>query len=498
MERSGLCVKPAVSGTEGVKHSAESGLVALADYQVDPKRKVIPSPAGAGKAAEIYLRDISNEPLWKLNQKLSKEDETDAEVKAIKAEIPFLIAPKDPDLSECFYYEHLFQDSLAKSLFPDVEDPKKLELIPPSTAPGSAALVYLIQDTSTKPPEIRGAFKIQPSKADGLKEILMTTAAEKFIKDKGKGKIDVSTTLGLGELSNQNYFIIQTSAPGKDLDHVLEDYAYLAKSKDTQENRRKVSEAIAGSAKVFAELHRMSPGVKGSPDAEAAERKAVKDNCMFDVNAFRATLLKEGPGVKDPQLPGPIEQAVNDSYLTKEQAQNLKKRLRKEMEDYKQIVEKGKIPPSFYHGDAHGGNVFIDKNGKATLIDYANFIYSIRNRDSGGVGDAANDVGRLIGSLQVEALKHGKSVEESAELAKEFLDSYKKQRGIEKGSEADKNFNTAVEFYRGIFYSLQSKDTTGKKFKAAYPPGAGTDDKTKLDNELKKKLYEAWLKKVEA
>ena len=362
------------------------------------------------------------------------------------------------------YYSRVFKGDMLKKAFPSI-DPKKIQLIAPTTPPGSGARVYLIKNTETG--EIIGAFKVQ--QRGGLDEILSTRAAERLLKERNPD-LQIAETLYGGKLSGtDDYFMVQSAAKGRDLDAIM--------SMGTQTEK---TQAIEAAAITLAKLH--------TERTTAATRLTERDKAAFqytldyELNAFDTNVIGNEKIVN-----GSLASLVKTGEISPREAIKMNKRMNEVATRYREIVLNNPelLKPTFVHGDAHGGNIFVDGEGKATLIDYGTLLWSASKKGV-EIGDRGNDIGRMLGNLVVESLRRGESGTGALVNAKIFLAEYKKSAHIVKGSKEEVAFNTSVELYYYRFFGIQSSDIKGVKFKCL----KNAVDCTQQN--LRQKLFESW------
>lgn len=410
---------------------------------------------------------------------------------------------------QCHYYEDLVRQKLRHFL--PLAPGEDFELWEPETPPGSGANVYLVR---SKPGgRVISALKIDRTQRDkdhnhdALFEVLTNLAGEAFLLHPRAKGLSAASNLALGQLAKDpdEYFLLESAAQGRDLDHWMG-------PKRSEEDQKA---ALRSSAALFAALHASrSPFGAASSSTSTQSNGNVnqawdefKGGVDYDLKQAERRLVFKGQDAKDPKK-DPVAFAVHEKRLTEEQGVKLRERIADSIAAYRTLVfaEPPRGPPkgihgSYTHGDAHGGNIFIHLEGakegakeggqhaqnqvRSEFIDYGTLVWSIGK--GAGVGDPANDVGRMVGHLEVEALKAGVKAKDASQKAIVFLKDYKEVAGIQKGSEEEKNFDTAVDFYRTRYFGIQSNDREGVKFSS----------QRVSPKDLTRGLYEVWMRRLD-
>lgn len=276
------------------------------------------------------------------------------------------------------YYDQVFREAIFKqSDFPG-KNVADLQLIAPGTPPGSGARVYLIKDNATK--SIVGAYKIQVK--GGLDEILSSVAAERIISERSPST-NLAKNIAYGRIADRDeFFVLQSAAAGSDLDGII--------SKSAQP---KVDAAIDSAAKIFSDFHVES---RGKSALSGSEKAVFRDNALYEVRSFDSNVIGDYK-----KSPGSVAGLLDSGELSAKQASEIKKKMESVSRGYQEVITKNPelLNPTLTHGDAHGGNIFIDQNNKGTLIDYGTSLWSVSTRAGNAVGDPGNDVGRMVGHL---------------------------------------------------------------------------------------------------
>jgi hypothetical protein len=342
------------------------------------------------------------------------------------------------------------------------------ELIAPPVPPGTSARIFLVKDNRPKEKSkgVIAAIKIQQGR-DGLEEIVSTMAAEKAIY--ANENFRPVKTLSFGQFNKSEYFMIQEAGKVFEAEKV-----FKLSSNERLGMVNKVSLALSV-------LHGKVLNLSKLPLSSIKSDLVVfQGNCFYDIRSMLSFLTK---GKND------IFTKVKKQVLTNNATLNRIEQTIKNLSDkYSEIVElyPQQLNPTLIHGDFHGGNLFIsEKNNNSLLIDYGGATWFMGKKV--GTGDRGNDLGRMVGNIVVESIKHKIDFKkETLLLINNLLMKYKSEVGIEIGSIEESYFQTSVLFYLNRFMAVTANDALNVnvlKFKPVL---------NESQSELNERLFKNW------
>ncbi len=374
----------------------------------------------------------------------------DSKMKMVKMRVPVDEKQSSKEVAE------VYQTQLAQEIRSSLKISGDFRLKAPDTPPGSGARVYLVIDTEGK---VAGALKIQsknfPSKFAGLDELISALTVEKFITENRPG-VQIARTVDHGQLSDNSYFSIIEPARERDLDGWLK----------TLVKPDSVSLILQTSAQTLAHLH--SPGTGAMQSRDVYE--TLKGNGLYETRKLREYVSNVS-----------LQNETQEMGVSKEVISLVKAQVKIATESYERILDRqlSDFSPSTTHGDFHGGNIFYSlRENKSTMIDAGTLTWTVAS-----TGDPANDLGRIMGHMLVEDLKHARVTDVTFARAKEFYRNYILSARIEIGSKKEQVLSASVAFYLNRYFAIQAGDLAGKKFSSpdlAQP-------------ELMGRLYDLWL-----
>jgi hypothetical protein len=202
-------------------------------------------------------------------------------------------------------------------------------------------------------------------------------------------------------------------------------------------------------------------GAVGKGLGELAEASKGKGNVSGAQKAKEVSFFeKRWQGIMATSKPGggPV-------ISPREQAQ-----LRAKLDEALQGFKNAEVPTAIAHGDAHGGNFSVGKNGTVNTIDVETLFRSV-GADGKPIASMATDVGRFNEWIAITGLQQGMNPAEIKKLQDAFLDSFLKASGSARGT--GEALARARKFYELNFASVQLKtdmtDSAGK-FIAGFDP----------------------------
>ncbi len=352
-------------------------------------------------------------------------------------------------------------ESYKSQLGADIGD---IVLKAPDTPAGSGAVVYLLKDDNSG--AIVGALKVMDSDKSepALEEILGNLTVESIYE--GSEIVTVKSHVA-GRIPNGPYIILQSAAKGRDIDTLL---------KNTPKEDQK-QELIRSAAQKFAVLHNLGPDKEDMPKGLL---QIFQDNVTYDTYK-----LSDFTEAIDESSDAFI--MATQSGLSSQKAKSLKQSIDSITKRYIENITNNPtlMRPSRIHGDAHGGNIFIEQDNLEAVayIDVADLTWSL-TKDGYGISDPANDIARFLGQVIVNNLKSKKSPEDSKALIRDFIALYSEKAGIDDPKQLEV-LNEGVSFHLNRYFAIQAQDVEGVKFNCGSVPNC--DDK-----ELRSDLFEFW------
>jgi|JI10StandDraft_1071094.scaffolds.fasta_scaffold48678_2 hypothetical protein len=351
------------------------------------------------------------------------------------------------------YYASILGPDIKKSL----KYGGKIRLKAPSTVPGSGAKVFLVVDEGGA---VIGALKIQHKDKGGLDELLSTLTVSKFVAE-NRSNVNIVKVVDYGLLSDNNYFSVIEPAKNRDLDGWL----HAAQGTNAEVT------ILENAAQITAQLHNHA----GNSPASKDTLDMFKGNSLYEVrklNSFRNDKVIEESTIKmgvPVAIIRQVKQKVEAASASYEHG----------LDYYLNFFR-----PTTIHGDLHGGNVFFNSVSKrSTFIDYSTLTWTIANKGQPGTGDAANDLGRMLGHFFVEDLKANNYGPATNQRVEKFYHEYLKYSKIEVGSREETVLRRSLVFYLYRYFAIQASDVAGVKFRSS----------VLTQPQLLQKLYELWL-----
>jgi hypothetical protein len=431
--------------------------------QVKTNNDFIQAPAKLGKAYIEMIKKHDDFP--NLSQdSVQKEIETNLPALGTR----FLKPTQENSALLCHYYEGIFKNHFAKTLFPQIPS-EHLTLVPPSTPPGSGAIVYLVKNEQSG--AIVAAFKMQGG-LNGLREVATFSASNQLLDERVHG-LEYVKALAAGKMPDGDYFLVQSGAEGKDINRII---------KENLSSGKKINSVLGDVDHLAAFLVKMHTQMNSKQTMTDRTIEKLKMAAHYNIQSLSQNVLHE--------VDGDIAYIEQLNEVDPDVLKDLRKKIKSTRDEYESLV-KGKeakyLEPTYTHADAHGGNFFATPKGTVIMIDYGTMMWSAGDKAGHGTGDPGNDLGRMMGSLQFEAVKNGATTEEAVSLSKNFLTMYKTKMGISPGSERDKALNTSTEFYRNRFLSLIIPETGQYKTSPKSSPTHNSHNPN-----LRKKLFNVW------
>lgn len=221
--------------------------------------------------------------------------------------------------------------------------------------------------------------------------------------------------MGIGtchQPEGERYFLAQTVAPGKPLDHYVKDVG-TKKGKEREIAFEGLKEIMATTAKALADLHHCNSSQKEN-DSKFAYQDTVS-NYIDQMNSCIGVLEKN-----------PIFSEFNFNKL-------------KDATDAS-FLETG----SFTHEDFHLGNVFYD-NGNITVIDNDMIVHSADKISRDPIGVGTYDFAYFHQWIAVTSLMEGLSPKEANDLQNIFKTQY-----IDSRSSAGPQLSNEVNFMQAF------------------------------------------------
>jgi hypothetical protein len=202
-------------------------------------------------------------------------------------------------------------------------------------------------------------------------------------------------------------------------------------------------------------------GAVGKGLGELAEASKGKGNVSGAQKAKEVSFFeKRWQGIMATSKPGggPV-------ISPREQAQ-----LRAKLDEALRGFKNADVPTAIAHGDAHGGNFSVGKNGAVNTIDVETLFRSV-GADGKPIASMATDIGRFNEWIAITGLQQGMKPAEIKKLQDAFLESFLNASGSARGT--GEALARARKFYELNFAAVQLKtdmtDSAGK-FIAGFDP----------------------------